>query len=442
MLWLALLLACNDDAAPSQPVDLSDTAVRSDYVSPLQRAEGPYRNVLMISIDTLRRDHLGVYGGPVPTPTLDRLVQEGVALDDHAQCSSWTFHSTTCTLSGRYPEDLGYLPRLTQDQAEVPEGTEFLATWLSQAGFTTVVQSPNAWLSERWGNTQGHDLVLDRATSALSAGRAAWGDLQALSPDRWYLHVHVTEPHAPYSPPDAYLEGLDELEPIDFDLSDRGVHYEVNGNDQWEGLSDEDKALVEQHLRVRYAGDVAWLDTQLGTWLDELDAAGALDDTLVVVWSDHGEAFFEHGHQTHAWLLYPEENDGIAIFWAKGMEPLRFTEPTSAVDLAPSILDALELPIPDGLSGAPLGAALPSRARYGAVDARFGMVQSVRKDGWLLHYTWKDGRLSLYDLANDPAATTDLYLMENSRVQVLWPLLERRIEVLAPLSGSAPVMPW
>lgn len=442
MLWLLLALGCSDDdPAPVPPFTWTDTAVASTWSSPLQfEGEVPH-NVLMISIDTLRKDALGVYGGPSPTPTLDRLVTEGVALDDHMQCSSWTFASTTCTLAGRYPEDLRYMPRLTQDQDEVPQGTEFLATWMGQGGFTTLLQSPNAWLSERWGNAQGYDIVREDNGTALSMAREAYDELMAESPDRWMLHVHLTEPHAPYNPPDSYLAGLDELEPIDFDLSDRDIHYDVNGNDYWEQLDPQMQALVLEHLKVRYAGDVAWLDSQLGTWLTELDQAGALDDTLVVVWSDHGEAFFEHGHQTHAWELYPEENNAIAMFWAKGLQPVRWEGPTSAVDLVPTVLDLFGLPLPDEVTGLPLGAALPSRARFASVDARAGVAQAVRKDDLLLHYTWSDGRLGLFDLSVDPGAQNDLYEIGHPDVDVLWPILLQRVQALDPLVPSAPRLP-
>lgn len=441
MFWLLLALGCRGDDPEVPPFDWTDTAVATDYTSPLVFPDGPPANLLMISIDTLRRDALSVYGGTTPTPTLDRLVTEGVALDDHMQCSSWTFASTTCTLAGRYPEDLRFMPRLTQDQDAVPDGTPFLATWLGEAGFTSILQSPNAWLSPRWGNAQGYDMVLEAGGNALTGGRAAYETLQATSPDRWFLHLHVTEPHAPYAPPDAYLDALDDLPPIDFDLSDRDVHYDVNGDDYYEQLSPEDQALVQQHLEARYAGDVAWLDDQLDTFLSELEAQGALEDTLVVVWNDHGEAFWEHGHQTHAWLLYPEENDAIAMFWHHDLEPVRWSGPTHAVDLVPTLLQALGVPLPDEVTGVPLGAALPNRARFASVDARAGVAQAVRKDDWLLHYTWSDGHLTLHDLGADPEAAVDLYGPAHPQVQVLWPLLEARIEALDPLVPSGPVRP-
>lgn len=442
MLWLLLALGCRDDGDATVPdFTWTDTAVATSYASPLVFPDGPPRNLLMISIDTLRKDALSIYGSATPTPTLDRLITEGVALDDHMQCSSWTFASTTCTLAGRYPEDLRYMPRLTQDQDPVPEGTPLLASWLGEAGVTSLLQSPNAWLSERWGNAQGYDVVLEEGGNALTAGREAFAQLQAESPDRWFLHLHVTEPHAPYAPPDAYLGALDDLPPIDFDLSDRDVHYDVNGNDYYERLSPEDQALVQQHLEARYAADVMWLDDQLDTFLSELEAEGALDDTLVVVWNDHGEAFWEHGHQTHAWLLYPEENDGLAVFWHPDLAPVRWAGPTHAVDLVPTILDAMGVELPDEVTGVPLGAALPSRARFASVDARYGVAQAVRQDGWMLHYTWKDGQLSLHDLQSDPGAMVDLYAPTHPRAQDLWPLISGRIEALKPLVESSPVLP-
>src|SRR5688572_12655941 len=103
-MWWAFL-SCRDaePPAPIPPFSWTDTAVLTEWEEVLRFADGPPRNLLVISIDTLRRTALGRYGGG-PTPTLDALLAGGVALDDHVQCANWTMASMTCTLSGRYNE--------------------------------------------------------------------------------------------------------------------------------------------------------------------------------------------------------------------------------------------------------------------------------------------------------------------------------------------------
>ena len=442
-LLLLLALGCRDEAGPPPPFVWHDTAVATDWSSPLQFGAGrPPRNVLMISIDTLRRDAIGPYGSDTPTPFFDRMASEGVVLDDNMQCSSWTFASTTCTLAGRYPEDLRYMPRLTQDQDPVPDGTRFLAHWMGDAGFTTMLQSPNAWLSDNWGNGRGYDVFTDKSGTALAAGREAYATLMGeASGDPWFLHVHVTEPHAAYNPPQRFLAGLDDLEPVQFDLSDRDIHYDVNGNDYYDELDAETKELVEAHLRVRYAGEVAWLDEQLGTLFAELDADGALDDTLVVLWTDHGEAFFEHGVQTHAHTLHPEENDGIAMFWAKDLAPVRWSGPTHAIDLVPTLLDLYAGEVPEEVTGVPLGSALPTRRRFATVDARAGVIQMVRDGDFAMHLSWRMGQVELYDRSADPGETNDLFRADHPVVEELWPVMKERVGALNPLVPSAPLLP-
>jgi len=437
------VLGCGDQAVSPGPYTWVDTAVATAWDSPLQFGRGrPPTNVLMISIDTLRRDALSPYGGDTPTPFFERMVAEGVSLDDHMQCSSWTFASTTCTLAGRYPEDLRYMPRLTKDQDPLPAGTPMLAHWMGEAGFTTRLQSNNAWLSEAWGNGRGYDEATKVSGIAEVTIPTAYDKIVAEADGPWFLHVHVTEPHAPYNPPVRFLDALDDLAPVAFDLTDRDVHYDVNGNDYFDELDAETKALVEAHLRVRYAGDVAWLDEQLTGVFATLDAAGALDDTLVVLWTDHGEAFFEHGLQTHAHTLHPEENDGVLLFWAKDLlEPVRWTGPTHAVDLVPTLLSLYAEELPSEVTGVPLGSALPNRTRFATVDARQGVIQVVRRGDHALHLWWRTGDVQLFDRSVDPGEENDLFRPDHPMVDELWPVMKERVGALKPLVPSAPRLP-
>jgi len=439
---LLLALACQgDDATGPAAYTWNDTAVASEWDSPLQFEGGePPRNVLMISIDTLRKDALSAYGAEQPTPFFDRLIDEGVDLADHMQCASWTFASTTCTLAGRYPEDLRYMPRLTQEQEPLPSDTPMLATWMGQLGFTSMLQSPNAWLSTTWGNAQGYDVVTDLNGTAYDMALGAFQVMDDADDEPWFLHVHVTEPHAPYNPPERFLDGLDELEPVEFDLSKRDIHYDVR-NDYFDSFDDETRELVEAHVRVRYAADVAWLDEQLGDLFVELDALGALDDTLVVLWTDHGEAFWEHGYQTHAYTLHPEETDAVAVFWAEGLTPGRWDGPTHAVDLVPTLIDLYGGELPDEVTGIPLGAALPHRMRFASVDARAGVIQMVRQGDHAMHLWWRTGEVQLFDRTADPQEAVDLFRADHPAVEELWPVMTDRVGALNPLVPAAPLLP-
>lgn len=433
---LSLLFACNPPDVEDDPLPTDTTLERvgSDVLQFYGRVP---KNLIFLSIDTFRKDHVGAHGNKDLTPFLDRIASQGVVMEDHAQCANWTFGSTTCTLAGRYNIERGHIPRLNGTDAtrpKVPDGTPFLATWLGQAGYYSVIVSGNDWLSDNWGNTQGYDEMLRPGGSALAvqstATRAMKDAIARGDAERWFMHMHFMEPHASYDPPAANIEGRDALDPWPEDLTNRDMHYDAR--DEWPSMSEAERQLLEAHLRALYEGEIRTIDERLEQAWDDLEKEGYLDDTLVVIWNDHGEQFWEHGHQTHAYQLFGEENDGFLMFWSRNIVPGRYKEPTSTIDLVPTILDLFDLPIPDEVSGLPIGTAPADRPRFAEALARMGGVQTVQRDGLKLHFVWS-GNVTFYDRNTDPKETTDLYDPTDPRVLELWSLLKPMAEKMAPL---------
>ena len=437
LLAIAALIGCSpSETRKRSPVTPTDTASpTTDALIPF--VGDPPRNVLMISIDTWRRDHFDPHGdGTVYAPFLASLAETGVTLTRHTTCSNWTYPGTTCTLLGMYNVDNGFLPKMAVDYRDpVPDGTPFLATHLRDAGYHNLLVSGNTWLGEAYNNAQGyHDadapnvqnttLLFDEGIRRLEA---------AVNPevDPWFLHVHLMEPHVSYNPPEGYLTALDDLEPLPWDVSVHEVHYDATRT--WPELEPDQQALLESHLRIRYAAEIRYLDDQLASIFTDLDARGLLDDTLVVFWSDHGESFWEHGHQTHAWTLHRPENDGIAFFWSKNIETLSWPGPTSSIDIAPTILSILDLDIPAEMTGWPVGEAPADRYRYGYSISRSVPMQSIQTTGWKLIYLW-DGTVELYNLHADPDEADDLYNPEHPMAQHLWQALRPRVEATTLLA--------
>jgi arylsulfatase A-like enzyme len=403
------------------------------------------RNLLFLSIDTARRDHLGAYGSDKGlTPFLDAIAERGVVMTDHLQCSCWTLPGVACTLGGRSTIELGYIPLLSGKNTvhpPLPAGTPFLASWLGDAGFYSIVVSANGYLSEKWGSTQGFDEVYrsglhaddvyDHGASALSGA--------LLSRDRWFLHLHFMEPHPSYNPPAHNIVGEKNVPPWPEDLTRRGIHY--GWRDEYAGLTAEEQAVLEANLRMLYEGEMRTMDERLADIWSDMLGRGYLDDTLVVFWNDHGEQFWEHGHQTHAFTLTGEENDGILMFWAKNIVPGRYERQTAAVDVAPTILDLYGIQIPSEITGQPIGAAPDDRARFAEAFGRLGGVNAVTRDGWKLQYLWR-GRLALYDRNVDPEERNDLYDPTHPRARELWQLLRPRIERMSELVDNATPPRW
>ncbi len=430
------LLACTSGRAPVN--DSADTTPTDTFPSFYGTAP---KNLLVISLDTFRRDHMARYGDTRSlTPFLDGIAENSLALDDHQSCSNWTYPGVVCAMDGRSPLEYGFVPSFARDP--LPDrGT--LASWLSDAGYHTIMITSNGWLYDDTNVAYGYDYADhpsgDGAIGIYEEGRDLLLDAISGGADPWFLHIHLKEPHTPYSPPVSYLDGLDALEPVPYNLDDFDEHYDAAS--EWSSLTEEEKALLLEHLTIRYTGELRYLDDLLQQiWID-LTARGLLKDTLVVFWTDHGEQFWEHDYQAHARGLNQEENASFAFFWADNIVPASWTEPTTHADIAPTILSILGVDIPDVVSGSPAGTADPDRPIFSFTQANLGVLQSVRRGEYKMIYRWGNGEKSLYNLSEDPAEATNLYSADDPVVGYLWDLLGPQVELMETLVVNEPVDP-
>jgi arylsulfatase A-like enzyme/Tfp pilus assembly protein PilF len=351
----------------------------------------PPRHLLLVSIDTLRADALGCYGNPeARTETLDRLAAEGVRFRAAIAPSPVTLPSHASMLTGVEPWKLGILHNGIYRLA--PE-FDSLAERLAAEGFETAAFIGGYPLTADSGLDQGFALYDDAIPMRVEAGyehpergaaeitdaALAWLESRADSDRPFFLFVHYYDVHAPYEPPARYLDAIDP-----------GTAETYPG----------------------YRGEVAHVDDQLGRLLDGLRAGNRLDDTLVVVTSDHGEGLMDHGEPTHSLFLYDEiVRVPLILRYPRALPTGRILDDVvGLIDIAPTLLDALGLtatdPWIDGRSLWPLatGADRSSRgevfseSQVGRLDYGWSPLRSMRTAEW----KYIDApEPELYSLAND-----------------------------------------
>jgi arylsulfatase A-like enzyme/tetratricopeptide (TPR) repeat protein len=348
------------------------------------------QNILLITIDTLRADALGCYGGAAATPAIDRLAADGVRFDFAHAHAVLTLPSHASILTGAYPFQHGI-----RDNSgyRLAAGARTTATLLKQAGYATGAFVAAFPLHSRFGLNQGFDVYDDRfgetraPTEFVMPERPAH-EVVALARDwiraqqghPWFAWVHVFEPHAPYRPPPPF----------------------------------------DTRYARAYDGEVAAADAALAPLID--DARGGAS-TLVIVTGDHGEALGDHGEQTHGLFAY-ESTLRIPLIVAEvGSGRLKSDTPRTGeishaaarhVDILPTILDALGQPIPGDLPGRTL---LSAAARDGSPrTSYFEAMSAMLNRGWaplsgvlVEHEKYIDlPTPERYELGRDPGEASNL----------------------------------
>jgi arylsulfatase A-like enzyme len=374
-------------------------------------------NVLVVVPDTLRADRLGAYGSRKGlTPFLDELAARGVVFENAYATSSWTSPSVASLFTSRHPLQHG----IVDFGSVLAAGETTLAERLRALGFATGGFSANFRLSAELGYGQGFDvwhawLEAPGAPGPKVPARyvreqaLAWldGVWRREQPRPVFLYLQLMEPHSPYDPPEAFRRRVApdasraEIEAANALLT--GLRFDA--------LSDAQVAL----LAALYDGEAAALDAELRALFDALAERGFLEHALVVVASDHGEEFREHGKLMHGLSLFePGVRVPLLVSGAGIAAGARVAQPVSLLDVAPSLLALLGVEPPPELEGRSLAAALTGEADApGARDLLLELapkpgVPEVRAHGQgLVRGSRKllidpQGRARLYDLAREP----------------------------------------
>ena len=387
----------------------TDTRPNGDLSDLREVAKRDDVNVILLLVDTLRADRLGAYGYERPTsPSIDSLAATGIRFANHISQSSWTKASMASLWTGLNPVRAG----ITRYSHGLPPEAVMPAERLTERGFVTAGLWRNGWVAPNFGFSQGFELYQrpvpghmpevsrrENPAAKLSGSdedntRAAIEFLRVHGHERFFLYVHYMDAH--------------------------------------QYLSDEKSALFGTSYSDLYDNSIHWTDRQIQRLLDTLDEKGIRDRTMIVLASDHGEAFGEHGTEGHAKNLYGEviETPLIVSLPFRLHPGIVVDAQTHNIDIWPTILDLLGvegLESPDGRSlvAAMLGNETPDAPGFSHLDQNWG--HASRKGAPMIAVTEDSFRLTispprvrnpgkgkekvrteLYHLGDDPGEKRDL----------------------------------
>jgi len=418
---LAAAIACGGGRAPhGQPI-----------------AAGALRgwSVLLVTIDTLRADHVGAYGSTLgATPTIDRLANEGVRFDVVYAHVPVTLPSHTTIMTGLYPFRNG-----VRDNGSFRfDGVRpTLAATLKRAGYATAAFVGAFPVDARFGLNAGFDVyddnygsrpaggelsVLERPADDVIAAAQAWltsrrsippsdppasaapaRSAEASRSSGWFAWIHLYDPHDPYAPPEPYRS---------------------------------------RYAGDLYSGEIAYADAALGGLLNRLRATGLLDRTLVAVMSDHGEALGEHGERTHGLFAYDATLRVPLVLWAPfAIAPAVVSTPVRLVDVMPTIADLLGLPLAEPVDGRSTRPLVGADREAAAPDSYFEALNANLTRNWAPLTGLVSGGMKLvdlpipelYDLLADPHEQHNVYTRHGDAAHGL----ERRLDSLSATRSSA-----
>ncbi|MCP4641500.1 MAG: sulfatase-like hydrolase/transferase [bacterium] len=377
-------------------------------------APGSRPNVLIITIDTLRADHLGCYGyGPPTSPTIDALAADGALFTKAFAQRGLTWPSLASIMTSTYPITHG----VRTNGVRFPGEIATVATALKEEGYACVALMANA-VQQDWYGFDEVQYVKDQDLCL-----ATWNRIDALHEEPFLLWVHYIAPHIPYEPADEYLDRFDP----DYAGTYDGERDTLNGitKDQTD-LTDEDLA----HIVALYDGEIAWIDDQVRDTLKILDHYGIKDNTLIVFTSDHGEDLYQHNRYfDHLASVYDSVLHVPLFFHLPDRMPaLRCETMIETIDIAPTILDIVGVDAPGSFQGTSLIPLIDGRTLDLDLGPAFAewqdQIVTVRTEArryvhnplehhprWLIGDTeprYPIAKEELYDLKSDPAEARNL----------------------------------
>lgn len=422
------LLARRPSGGPAQTLDQAVKPLVADKAMEEARYNLKDRagelNVILISMDALRWDRTGLSGDKRGlTPNIDAFAEEAVVFHDAVAAASWTLPSHMSVWTGRWPSVHGVtnkLKLLSQDQmvpTQLSPGIDTFPDLLIRAGWTAAGFTGGAGVQATYGFGRNFETYLDdRPFAGMDYSMPAALDWLGRNRDKhFFLFLHGYDSHGQYPLPESEIKsvagdyrgtlngGIEEQA----SLREKGLAAIANPGDK-PNLGDILSAADTAFLRAVYDRKVRNADQRLGTFLGQLRSMGLLDRSIVVVFSDHGDEFMEHGALDHGTTLYEEQTHVVMMVRFPGYTRRQdVKEPVRLIDLFPTVFDALGVQAPAGVDGQSLLPMLRGKPMdlpiFSETDYRlFVHLRMGRRGPRKLVLDLADGEKELFDLKADP----------------------------------------
>lgn len=391
-------------------------------------------NLILVTVDTLRQDHLGFAGYPRDTsPNLDAIAREGTWFPAYFSQSATTGAAHASIFTSLPPKDTG----VTANSQPFPADKASIMGALRAAGYATagfvssVVVGRKSKLQDHFDHfddelttvEQNRQSRYERPADQTVAAALRWITNDAPKDRPFFVWIHLIDPHGPYDAPkdpDRYV-GDKYYDAIKADIPLSETDWEPGTIPRYQALGGRTDA---RYYVARYDAEIRYMDAALGTLVKTLQEKGLAPDTLLAITADHGETLAEPGHKhffSHGVITYDETvRIPLVIREPHGERRLGTvdrTRPLSSLDLAPTLLELLGVPVPAGFQGRNLlrtpadpAAPIVSLGGYGtkSLEQQVGTQFSVRRGPLRLILNSKDGSQELYDTATDPGETKNL----------------------------------
>lgn len=370
------------------------------------------RNLIIVLIDTLRADKLSPYKKDtrVKTPGLSTFLQSAAVMLNARTQENWTKPSVATLLSSLLP----WQHNAFTDDARVPDSVELLPELLRERGYYTGAFIANGYVSDKFGFKQGWSTYRNyiregRRTIAQEVAKDVVEWLDSRPKDKpFFMYMHTIDPHVPYKPPKSFLDLYDPKPyagPVDFSKTNELLEKIKIGSLK---LNERDKVRLE----ALYDGEISYHDVHFAATLRALEERGLEKETAIVVTSDHGEEFWDHGSVGHGHSVYDELLHVPMIVRIPGLTEGKQALPDAVglIDVMPTVLEAMGQERPDYLVGQSFVSELQGKGSSAPRSALSGFMQSWRTIGvGSLKLTQRGpDNMRLYDVKQDPHEATDI----------------------------------